>query len=567
MRFLPDTSLPDPSASPEGKAGLPEAPGDQPGEHADAKPVKMHRTVFDESMAFYVGVILFAAIVLRVLLFVLGPMGDAQRAMYPDSYRYVELGETLVSQGVYGLSSEEVGVVHGPLYELREELAQHEPKTKGGLRPEIMRTPGYPALLGLFAWMGLGLKGVLLFQCLLSVISVLLVYAIGRALIKRPGPALFAAVVVAAHPAAVAEPNAVLTETCFTVLVLLGLWSIADKSKRSIGSTTFGGLMVGLSVLVRPVSVFLGPALALWMVVTDRRLKTVFLALLMVAMSAAPGVAWMARNHNVGFGYRLSSIPYINSYFYTDAYMRITAEGGDWRADWPATVDTLMGELKLAQAEHPKADLYDTMAGLGVRAIKDDPGLYAKVMRESMTKFFTDHSLGGLYQELGLTYTPTGLREKLLGGGLTFSNIVDSLKNPGSLLAAAWVGLNAVLAVGMVLGGAMLLWRRHWSAFLLLAGVMFYFVFATQATGLERFRMPVLGVEALLVASLFAPRKAREKKAKPRKRRWYERGEDDEDDEATASDDAHDSERPDKDTPEGQLDDLDEEPEALARPL
>jgi len=520
-------------------------------------------SVHEESKALYIGLIFLGALSLRVLLFMLGPYGDVERAMYPDSFRYVELGEALVGQGAYGLAGDEVGVVHEPLQALRQELGQAEPAIGEGLRPEIMRTPGYPSFIGVSAWLGLGAYGVLLMQCLFSALSVTLVYGIGYALLKRVWPALIAAVIVALHPADVAAPSALLTETCFTLLVLLGLWMVADREARGIGGAAAGGLMIGLSVLVRPVSIFLGPAVAIWMIVTDPKLKTAFLAILMLALSLAPGAAWMARNNGVGFGYRLSSIPYINTYFYGNAYMRITEEGGDWKNDWPATVDTMMGELRAEQNLNPEADVFDTMKNLGVEAVREDPQLYGRVMKQSMLKFFTDHSLGGFYQQLGLTYTPTGLRDKLLEGGLSWQNLTESVKNPTGWLAVAWVGMNGVLLVGMVIGGIMLLVRRHFAALLLLGGVMCYFVFATQTTGLERFRLPVLGIQALLLASIWAPRKPRIKKAKKTpKRRWYE----EEDDQATDEDDAAESGIITS-GPLAHARDPEAEPEALARPL
>lgn len=515
--------------------------------------------IYEESQTFYVALIFFAALVLRIMLFAVGPYGESERAMYPDSYRYVELGETLANQGAFGRSGPESGVVHVPLHELRSDLNQLEPTGDDGLRPEIMRTPGYPALLGATAWLGLGINGLLLLQCLFSAASVALVYGVGRALLKRPGPALFAAAIVALHPADIAGPTAVLTETCFTFLILLGLWSVADRESRGIGSTTFGGLMIGLSVLVRPVSIMLGPAVALWMIVTDFRIKTFILATLMVALSLTPGAAWMARNESVGFGYRLSSIPYINTYFYGNAYMRITEQGGDWKQDWPATVDTLIDELRTEQEQRPDAEVFDTMKTLGIDAIRENPALYGRVIKESITKFFTDHSMGGLYQQLGLTYTPTGLRDKLMNGGLSWENFSATLKNPTGWLALAWVGINGLLAVGMVLGTVMLLVRRHWSAFILLGGVMFYFTFATQTTGLERFRLPVLGIQALLAASLFSPRFIKPAKTKTPKRRWYEQ--DDDSDEQSSDDAAN------KPAESESANEPEPEPEALARPL
>ena len=528
------------------------------GEEAGAAPEKRKakvtapvRTVYDESQAFYVALIFFAALSLRLMLFGIGPLSDSTRAMYPDSYRYVELGENLVGTGSFGLSSVESGVVHEPLFAYRRELGQLEPVGPGGLRPEIMRTPGYPALIGATAWLGMGINGLLLLQCLFGALSVALVYAIGRSLLHRPGPALVAALIVAIHPADIAAPGAVLTETCFTLLILLGLWSVADRETRGIGSTSFGGLMIGLSVLVRPVSVMLGPAVALWMVATDRRFKTVVLAVLMVALSLAPGAAWMARNNAIGFGYRLSSIPYINTYFYGNAYMRMTEKGQDWKNDWPETVNTLMAELRAEQNLHPEADVFDTMKALGVEAIRNNPALYAAVIKESVLKLFTDHSLGGLYQQLGLTYTPSGLRDKLMNGGFSRANLTDSLKNPTGWLALIWVAYNALKDIGMILGGVMMLVRGRWAALLLLGGVMFYFVFATQTTGLERFRLPVLGIQALLVVSMFAPRMPRAKGAKPPKRRWYELGDDDGEDAGEAK----------------PVIDSEPEPESRARPI
>ena len=557
MWFLPNAKPSDSVLEQDAKPQTAVPPGVGVLERSDPEPVTAPvRMVYDESQAFYVLLIFFAAIALRVMLFAVGPYGDSERAMYPDSYRYVELGETLVDRGEFGRSGPETGVVHEPLHQLRKELGQLELAGADGLRPEIMRTPGYPALLGATAWLGLGINGLLLLQCLFSAVSVALVYGIGQAVLKRPGPALFAAAIVALHPADIAAPSAVLTETSFTLLILLGLWSVADRETRGIGSTTFGGLMIGLSVLVRPVSILLGPAVALWMVVTDFRIKTFVLATLMVALSLAPGAAWMARNEAVGFGYRLSSIPYINTYFYGDAYMRITQRGGDWKKDWPGEVDTLMGELRDEQNLNPDADVFDTMKTLGIDAIRENPGLYWRVIRESVTKFFTDHSMGSLYQQLGLTYTPTGLRDKLMNGGFSWSNLSGTLKNPTGWMALLWVGLNVLLLIGMVLGAVMLLIRRHFSALLLLVGVMFYFTFATQATGLERFRLPVLGIQALLVASLFAPRLPRVKKARKPRRRWYEQDEDEDADGGVVTSLAQAP--PANEEPE---------PEALARPL
>jgi hypothetical protein len=181
------------------------------------------------------------------------------------------------------------------------------------------------------------------------------------------------------------------------------------------------------------------------------------------------------------------------------------------------------------------------------------------VMQESALKFFTDHSMGGLYQQLGLTYAPTGLRDKLMQGGFSKENLSEIFSQPTGIMALFWSGLNGLLLVGMILGTVMLLVRRHFSALLLLGGVMLYFTFATQTTGLERFRLPVLGVQALLVASIFAPRFPKAKKLGERKRRWYEQKED--------ADDAEEITEPTAGPLRERSLEAEPEPEASARPL
>ncbi len=71
------------------------------------------------------------------------------------------------------------------------------------------------------------------------------------------------------------------------------------------------------------------------------------------------------------------------------------------------------------------------------------------------------------------------------------------------------MGVNALLTAGMVIGLVRLTWAGRWRTALLLGGMAAYFVLATQTNGLERFRWPVLGLQALIVASaLFVRSKA-----------------------------------------------------------
>ena len=443
--------------------------------------------------------ILLLASGLRLAMFVVGPAPDLTRAYEPDSTRYVELATNLSRFGVFGRAAENSGVVHVPLAQLRAEYGQLEAPDAHGLRPEIFRTPGYPLFVAMFQRLGFGVYGVLIGQALLGAVSVLIVCALGRCLFDATWPALLAGLILAGHPAAVVSSASVLSETLFTCMVLIGLWLVVRQT-RVLLLVTAGGFIIGFAVLVRPVGILLGVAVVLWLIATERRWQVIAPALCLVIASLLPAACWMARNAKVGFGWQISSVLPINTLFYTVAYMQINEDGGDYAADWPATVNDLFVELR-GQAGADES-VFTAMNSLSASKIRSKPTLYAKVMARSAVKFMTDHSAGVLMTRLGRPYQPTGLRDRLLKGDWSFRDVPDRL---GLVVAGAWTLWNLLLAGGMALGALMLVWRRRWSALLLLGGIIVYFVLTTQANGLERFRLPALGIQALLVASIFVP--------------------------------------------------------------
>ena len=446
------------------------------------------------------GLILLIAVGLRLTLFVVGPSADIERAHEPDSRRYVELATNLRTKAAFGRAAEDSGVVHIPLAALRAERGELEAADEHGLRPEIFRTPGYPAFIATFEALGLGLRSVLVGQALLGAVSVLAVYGLGRRLLGATRPALLAAFIVAVHPAAVISSASILAETLFTCMILTGLWVVVRRP-GSIWAVTVGGFAIGLAVLVRPIAILLGVAVAMWMVATKRQWRTLPMAVCLVVASLLPAAAWMARNAKVAFGWQISSVPPINTLFYTVAYMHIAEAGGDYAADWPTTVNGLFGELHREIGADETA--FAAMNRLSLATVRAEPDLYAKVLARSAVKFMTDHSAGVLMARLGRPYQPTGLRDRLLKGDWSFHSTPD---RAGLAVAGSWTLWNLLLAALMVLGAAVLMWRRRWSALLLLGGLMVYFLLATQANGLERFRVPVLGIQALLAVAVFVPR-------------------------------------------------------------
>jgi hypothetical protein len=236
----------------------------------------------------------------------------------------------------------------------------------------------------------------------------------------------------------------------------------------------------------------------LWLLTTDRRRATILPAcVLLLASCVLPG-AWMARNAAVGNGLRLSSVSSMTNLFYAGGYTEITARGGDTLLDWPDEVHRLA--IQLESQASPGEDIFRTMDRLTLATIKAHPAAYAKAGGLSVFKFFTDHSMGSLYARLGWDYHPPGLRAQILSGHLS----APSQELCTGFIGLAWMVFNALLAVLMGVGLMRLALTGRGNVALLLGGVMLYFVITTQLNGLERFRLPVMGLEAIAAAAAFS---------------------------------------------------------------
>ena len=437
--------------------------------------------------------IVLIALALRLALFMVGPFANLERAMEPDSQRYLTLADNLVEHRQFALATED-GLVHVPLDAMRRARGELPIPDSSGLTAETFRTPGYPLLLAVVKALRLPLETVLLIQCLLSSASVGLLYLFVKALLGSPRTASWAAALLAIHPADIVAANTFLSETLFTTLLLLGLWLVVRQRPAVIGSFA-GGLAIGASVLVRPIAVALGPALALWMLVSQRRLRGAAAAFILAVASLLPTALWAARNHSVGQGWMLSTLLPINAYYYTAAHIRLAAAAKDRYQDWPAEVLTLHQELQTNL--HRGEPVLDGARRMARETIAEHGVIYAQLLGDSALKFFTDHSVSDLYQRLGWTYRPTGLRDRLLSGDWKALSSTDTARIvPPALWMAANMLIGALAAIGLVrlaIGG-------HWSTLLLLLGVVAYFVLATQTNGLERFRLPVLGVLTAMAA-------------------------------------------------------------------
>ncbi|MCC7146459.1 MAG: hypothetical protein IT443_08435 [Phycisphaeraceae bacterium] len=446
--------------------------------------------------------ILLLAGLLRLGLFAFGPAQEPNRAYQADSRRYVVLANNLLDYSSFGKAQED-GLVHQGLAQIRAERGELEPADAHGLRPELFRTPGYSVFIAAIQALGLPLIAVLLVQCLLAVAGVWLLYDITWRLTGSRKASLLAAAILALHPADWVAPNTLLSEPLFCFLVLLGLWAAVRTTPNSLSSAG-AGLALGAAVLVRPIAIALGPILAIWQFARRPSWHTLALACLMVVANLTPPLLWAARNSRTGAGFNVSTVPPINALYYTVAHMRLAAAGKDLYHDWPAAVAQLHDDVRANL--QPGEKVFPAVRRLAMQEIRAHPLLYASVMTQSMLKLSVDHSLPMVYDTLGLAYQPTGLGNALLTGKAADLRAVNW---PLAACAAGWMAWNSLLLILALVGTVRLCLRRRYASLSLLLILCAYFAFATQTVGLERFRWPILGLQAVLAAvSLFPPRPA-----------------------------------------------------------
>jgi len=355
--------------------------------------------------------VLLLGLALRVGVLATAGWQDTSRSMVGDSPRYIELGHNLATTGSFGLAGEDSGLVHIPLSQLRDQLGQGPKEVAPGLYAEGFRTPGYPAFLAAFELLGLGLMSVLLAQVIVGTLIIALVGWIVWMVTQSVRVTIAAALLIAINPGSIIECNLILSECLFTFLLTLAIGLLIHARKTSRWPhIVLLGVTIAAAALVRPIAIVMIPlaGLALLMpysrlietaaeIATPRLGRRVAYALLFAAVVGLPLAGWVVRNQAVGFGPKLSTVPDVNAWFYTAAYLDLTEQGKDHSADWPAAVEQQMAALTAAAS--PQESVYSTARRLASDRIAENPKLYTQVLARSGVKFFTDHSMtevGGL---------------------------------------------------------------------------------------------------------------------------------------------------------------------------
>lgn len=471
----------------------------------------------------WLGLIVACGLVLRLLMFALGPAAADERAVTDDTPLHMQLAASLVTDQSFAYDPQRpvTGAGESPgareqLIELRRSAGQLEAPLGGaadGLQPEVWHLPGYPVLLGLMDALGGPTAWLLVLQCALAALASALVFGIMKQTLDKYTPALIAAALVALHPALIITPLSLSDDALFITLLLTGVWG---ASKRTTPMAVLAGAAISCAVLVRPISIFVGPAIALWMILGDRRASTLGCAMTVMVMSLAGPAMWLGRNIMIDLGPRLSAAATVHA---ANTANRVEARAAGVEAP---EGDALPGVMATGQG-----DLLAAINRSTFHTLRNNPVELGQVMSLSAWHLLTDHRVEDLYRVMGLTYRPGGVADALATGRVIMPPPTAEDKAV-EYLSLGWMIVNGLVMLGALLGLATMTARRQGSLLLLVFAALAYLSFLASGAGVAAWQPVALVFAAMACGALFAraPRPLRlklKKDKKPRKSKKHKR--------------------------------------------
>ncbi len=424
-----------------------------------------------ESRYLIWGIVLLAFLLRAALLLVAS--GHIDRAISPDSPTYINPAIRLISGGGYPADG-------------------------------ALRTPVYPLFIAFIYWIG-GQNPffIVLAQVFVGTLTVLLAYILGIQILSRT-TALLGAFLLAISVESITGGFYLLTETLFTFIFLAGMiaWIKGYKRQNKLWLVV-AAILMGLSVLCRPVAVYFPLLLALGLLlkkgahfISRASHAGLFLGIFLILL-----VPWMVRNYYVVGFPTLSTISNYNMLYYEAA--------------------SLEANLRNVSETQVREEYQDKVSQvLTERGWADTEGNRARVESQLARQIILAHPLRFLYVHLkadlnGLLPDVTGVTEILgttVGGKGTLSVL-----NQYGLLAAirnyfgdqTWL-LGLLMPVVVLLAlvyffaltGAVAILRRHnWLTLSILVIPVLYYLALPGPASLPRFRVPVMPYICLLAGA------------------------------------------------------------------
>ena len=342
-------------------------------------------------------------------------------------------------------------------------------------RPDVRRTPVYPSVLSLAFLVPSGrLHAAALTGVVASVLTVAALYRMGASMYGATA-AWYAGLLLALDLTSAVYSTQILTESLFTLLVMLSILPLLDIRLTDRGAAVTSGILAGLAALCRPVAIGLAAALlpaCRWRA-PGQRARAARLWVALLAVSALLIGAWTVRNQRVANTATFTSLAATNMYLHRAAHVEARLSGRrveDVRDEWTREFDA-------RAAAWTERDRIDWMDRHGRGFVMAHPLTYAMVALAGMARMLSPEVI----------VLPRVL-DVATAGALW-----------RALYRAAWLQLvivYALAAYGTIRAGR----RAPWSVAVPLA-VIAYFLVIGGPEMYPRFRVPLMPFFCLLAGA------------------------------------------------------------------
>ncbi len=365
--------------------------------------------------------------------------------------------------------------------------------TTQGLLPVAYRPPGYSAILALFQYFGFSFKIIAIIQAIISSLIPIGILVFLPKFINNIPPWISktAALMAALDPLQIFYNVTFVTETFFS-LAFLGMvfcllkWHELDRLRWIVAA----GLCLGVSVYLRPVGIYLGLFLTIFILgfsvvkktLNLRLIKHLVFFLFIFELALLP---WQIRNFYKLGDFSFSSLGFINFYVYAapstlaiqenQSYDDILTKLTD-QAKKEAPDKTRMESLK--NKEYALKKSYDI--------IKNHPAAYLKAYLLGTNNFLFSGNYHFILQRQGLIKPPQeGISFSLIlaqrGVAETVRVVFKTIFSVYIILALGGKIIWLIIMLGSLTGG----WlnRKSFFGFLFMA-LMLYFILSNLPMGL-----------------------------------------------------------------------------------
>jgi 4-amino-4-deoxy-L-arabinose transferase-like glycosyltransferase len=338
----------------------------------------------------------------------------------------------------------------------------------------LLRTPGYPLVLrGVWELAGHHPHVVGLVQMVFACAAILALHR-AAAMLDTPAAGGIAALLIAVDPTAAIFSDLVLSEATFMLLISLAILAFARLAREpSMGRAAVAGGMLGASVLVRPVSLYLILIVAVALVVAAQgvgvaRTSTAWLLIVFIAAAAVVPGAWAIRNRSETGVLVVSTVDSYTLLYFAAAPIVASAEGTDYATARAKLEAEVAADLKPGTnaAQRSRAEMR-----LAIRTIAAHPAATGKELVRSVATT----AVGPSRQTM---------RDVIAGGGAP---------RWWELPVMAWAFLVVGLVwAGALVGGRVLVRQRRWGVLVGLAIPPCYLIATSLGQGYSRFRVPAM---------------------------------------------------------------------------